>query len=53
MRENEFSRKMFMYAKKYHDIKTNKNNIFMSREFSFVIVRIEREIKIKWKIKTE
>jgi hypothetical protein len=42
-----------MYAKRYHDIKTNKNNIFMSRDFSFVIIRIERKVKIKWRIKIE
>jgi hypothetical protein len=59
MRENEISRKMFMYAKRYHDIKTNKNNIFMSRDFSFVIIRIEREVRTrervrtKWEVETE
>ncbi len=53
MRENEFSRKMFMYAKRYHDIKTNKNSIFMSLDFSFVIIRIERGARIRWGARTE
>jgi hypothetical protein len=53
MRENEFSRKMFMYAKGYHDIKANKDNIFMPRGFSFVIIRIERGARTRWGARTE